>query len=233
VSLYHQLKFESKVYTYPMSLTESINTALVKFNYQEVTTQQLAEHLLFTSDEQKLLKLFWEPTFNQGWIYLSPDFITQDMGYKKVSDFYNDILRPHYIEGIDYIEIKKDNDLVEIYEEYKRTFTAVITAVKTKGKRGGGLKKYYKITGKTLKKMLMKCGTKKGDQICEYYLKIEQLAIFMKDYITALHERILQQQMSQLAEEKKRLTEEKNQADSKITELTREVTEAKNKLFPC
>ena len=41
----------------------------------------------------------------------------------------------------------------------------------------------------------MKCGTTKGDQICEYYRKVEQMAIFMKDYIVALHTYILQKYM--------------------------------------
>jgi hypothetical protein len=178
-----------------MYQTGSIQDALVKYNYTELTNQQLAEHMEFTADEQRMLTMFWEPTFNSGWIYLSPTLITQDMGYKKVGDFYIDNLYKTYIKNIDYIEIEKDDDLVNLYNNYQQIFASEISSAK-KNKRGGHNAKYYKITGKTLKKMLMKCGTKKGDQICDYYLKVEQLAIFMKDYISALHKHVMQQQLN-------------------------------------
>jgi hypothetical protein len=152
-----------------MNTMTYIQETLVKYNYAELTHQQLAEHMDFSADEQRMLTMFWEPTFNSGWIYLSPTMITQDMGYKKVSDFYNITLRPNYIKDIDYVEIKKDDELVKLYN-YQQNISAVSIAANIKNKRGGHNAKYYKITGKTLKKMLMKCGTKKGDQICDYYL---------------------------------------------------------------
>jgi len=43
----------------------------------------------------------------------------------------------------------------------------------------------------------MKCGTKKGDEICDYYLKVEQLAIFMKDYIVAIHSHLMKKQLEE------------------------------------
>ena len=79
--------------------------------------------------------------------------------------------------------IKPDEEILDAYNIIKNN-------------RGGNNKKYYKITGRTLKKMLMKCGTKKGDEICDYYLKVEQLAIFMKEYIIALHSFILQNELN-------------------------------------
>ena len=176
-------------------MDNNVELALVKYGYSEISNQQLADHMGFSPEEQRMLTMFWEPAFNGSWIYLSPEMITKDMGYKHVPQFYKDVLINNYIENVDYVDIKKDDELVKKYEEYKKSFTVENSTVKLKELRGGGLKKYYKITSRTFKKMLMKCGTKKGDQICDYYLKVEQLAIFMKDYIVALHKHIMQKQL--------------------------------------
>jgi hypothetical protein len=171
----------------------SIQETLVKYNYAEPTHQQLAEHMDFSADEQRMLTMFWEPTFNSGWIYLSPTMITQDMGYNKINSFYIDTLRKKYIINKDFKEIEKTDDLVKYYE----STSADLSAPKKRQHSGGSPKKYYAITGETFKKLLMRCCTKKGDQICDYYLKVEQLAIFMKDYISALHNHILETKLAE------------------------------------
>lgn len=196
-----------------------IQETLVKYNYAELTNQQLAEHMGFSADEQRMLSTFWEPAFNGNWIYLSPTMITQDMGYKKVSDFYKDTLYTSYIKDIDYVEIKKDDELVKKYNEYQQNLNEEISALKKIPHKRGSAQKYYKITGKTLKKMLMKCGTKKGDHICEYYLKVEQLAIFMKDYISALHKHILETKLA----EKDKVIEDNKESLNRINRVNLEL----------
>ena len=185
---------------------------LAKYEYKEPSIDQLAEHMGFNTDEQRMLKLFWEPAFNNNWIYLSPTMITKDMGYKQISYFYKDTLYMKYIEDIDYKEIKKNDVLVKLYDEYQHNTNGDKSPLGKKIHTGGKAQKYYAITGKTLKKMLMKCGTKKGDQICDYYLKVEQLSIFMKDYNVALHTYILQKQMD---DQKKIIDDQKEQLDIK------------------
>jgi hypothetical protein len=178
-------------------MDNTVELALVKYGYSEISNQQLADHMGFSQEEQRMLTMFWEPAFNGSWIYLSPEMITKDMGYKHVPQFYKDVLINSYIENVDYVNINKTDELVKKYEEYKKSFAVENSTAKLKDRRGGSNIKYYKITGRTLKKMLMKCGTKKGDQICDYYLKVEQLAIFMKDYIVALHKHIMQKQIDE------------------------------------
>ena len=185
----------------------NIQDALVKLEYKEPDIEQLAILHNFTSDEQKMIKMFWEPAFNGNWIYLSPTMINQDMCYKKISTFYTDTLYTFYVKDIDYKEINKHDELVKMYNKYQQIPNEEISSLGKKVHTGGRVQKYYAITGKTLKKMLMKCGTKKGDQICEYYLKVEQLAIFMKDYIGALHHHILQKQLN----DQKQINNEKDQ----------------------
>jgi hypothetical protein len=94
----------------------SIQETLVKYNYAELTHQQLAEHMDFSADEQQMLTMFWEPTFNSGWIYLSDEMIKNDMGYNKINSFYIDTLRKKYIINKDFKEIEKTDDLVKYYE---------------------------------------------------------------------------------------------------------------------
>ena len=110
--------------------TDVVGEALVKYGYGEISNQQLAEHMGFSSEEQRMLTMFWEPAFNSGWIYLSPEMITVDMGYKKVSDFYKAVLRSNYVENTDYIEIEKTNELVKAYEEYKQSLNVEPCTVK-------------------------------------------------------------------------------------------------------
>ena len=55
------------------------------------------------------------------------------------------------------MEITKTDDLVKKYEEYEKSFLNGETSpFRKKAHTRGKVKKYYKITGRTLKKMLMK-----------------------------------------------------------------------------
>ena len=92
----------------------SVKDTLAKYNYAELTHNQIAIEMGFDENEQKMLNIFWQPAFNKGWIYLSDKFIKEDMGYKKISDFYCDTLRKKYVENTDYKEITKNHDLVKI-----------------------------------------------------------------------------------------------------------------------
>ena len=131
---------------------KEMSLILNKFEHKEPSIQQLAEHLGFNADEQKMIKLFWEPAFNNNWIYLSPTLIKDIMGYKQASHFYKDTLYTSYIKNIDYKEIKKDDVLVKLFDEYQQNFDEDKSSAKDK--RGGSNAKYYSITGKTLKKCL-------------------------------------------------------------------------------
>ena len=116
----------------------NIQQALVKYNYEEINYLQLADDIGFNEAEKSMLNIFWEPTFNEGWIYLSDKLIKEDMGYNKISDFYKDTLRKKYKENIDFKEIKKDDELVCLYE----SLCAEISALGKPKHTGGKAKKY-------------------------------------------------------------------------------------------
>ena len=124
----------------------NIQDALVKLEYKEPDIDQLAILHNFTSDEQKMIKMFWEPAFNQGWLYLSDEIILEQMTNEKgrmaLTDFYNRVLLAEdYIENIDYKKIKKDDELIKKYEEFG---SANLLNQKNKSKQT--TKKYYAIT---------------------------------------------------------------------------------------
>ena len=108
-------------------MDNTVELALVKYGYSEISNQQLADHMGFSPEEQRMLTMFWEPAFNGSWIYLSDEIIleqiTNESGKDALTNFYKRVLLT--------------ND----------------------------------------------------------YRKVEQLAIFMKDYIVALHKHIMQKQL--------------------------------------
>jgi hypothetical protein len=167
----------------------SVTEILVKYDYAELTHTQLADVIGFSDDEKNMLNIFWEPTFNSGWIYLSDKMIKDQMTNEKGKDalynFYKrSLISGDYEENVDYKQITKYHDLVKLYEN---SLSSNMT-----NRNSSNNKKYYAITGDTYKDLLQKSANKKGKQTRKYYRKIEQLAIFMKDYINGMHKHLME-----------------------------------------
>lgn len=111
----------------------------------------------------------------------APEMI-KDMGYSAPSAFYRDTLRKKYRENIDFIEVSATHQLVTAWEEANRDKSLLGKSTHT----GGKASKNYIVTGETLKRLALKCGTSKGDEIADYYIKVEKLVFFMREYMRAL-----------------------------------------------
>ena len=140
----------------------SIQDALIKFEYKEPNIDIIAKYNGFTDVEVNMLKMFWNRVFNDGWIYLSKIMIIDAMRYKKVSDFYNTIIRKYYQENIDYKEIKKDDDLINKYIEIPN---AILKSLGKPKHTGGKAQKYYAITSETFLDLIKKSEYKLSKQI--------------------------------------------------------------------
>lgn len=167
----------------------TVNEILVKYDYNEITHNQLADIMGFSDNEKNMLNIFWEPAFNSEWIYLSDKIIKEQLINEKGKDalynFYKRVLiSDDYEENVDYKQINKDHDLVKSYENFYSSFLT--------NRKSSNRKKYYAITGDTYKDLLQKSANKKGKQIRKYYRKIEKLAIFMKDYINGMYKHIME-----------------------------------------
>lgn len=155
--------------------------------------------------ELEMVTMFWDSAFNKSWIYLSNEVIHDQFGYTKTKSSLNDFyirMKKAYKENIDYMEVTSEHNLIRFYP------------VSTQGKetRGGALKKYYIVTGQAFKKMGMKANTDKGEEICDYFLKVESLCALMMKYTVAM----LQSKKDQVIEEKKQLTIEAESAQKII-----------------
>lgn len=175
-----------------LSSDSRVIDCLKKFDFGEVPVGQLAEHVGFNPAELKMLGVFWEPAFNNSWIYMSPTLVCENLRYSSMKDFHTDVLHqlipdpedpnksiPRYILGIDYKEVSESDSIVQAYNlsEEKSSLR------KTTHKRGS-VQKYVIVSGKAFKKIVMRAG--KADAFRDYFLKVEELAILMRDFMNAL-----------------------------------------------
>lgn len=174
---------------------------------------QLAKYLAqnycqFTQNELKYIDLFWEPAFNKSWIYLADEIIINWMGYKGVDatrNFHRD-MKSKYKENIDYQEVSKEHELVQFYHRDSNPGNP--------SKRGGALKKFYIVSGEALKKMLMRTGTKNGDEICDYFIKVESLCSLSMKLMFKYVENIKQQKEQQLEATKNKVLQLNDRLDN-------------------
>jgi hypothetical protein len=187
--------YNSKILTGLSMTNDDVKNSLIKFKFSEtITNEQLAEHIGFTQDEIDMLKIFWKPAFNQGWIPLNRGVVKQwfcknEKGKDSVNHFYTRVLLK-YEENVDYKEIDKNDPLMSVYENYNAPKMANGNSQTPDGNRA----KYYAITGECFKMVAME----RNAEIRRYYIKVEQLAIFMKDYLVALNNYVNAKQISDL-----------------------------------
>ena len=168
---------------------------------------ELARLAGFTEKEINMLKMFWQPCFNNSWLYLSDDiileYLTNETGTNAIRNFNNRILTKFpYVKGTDYEEVTAEHELVKFhYSKLNNDLPA---------RKPGNRKKYFIVTGSTFKYLLMSSRAVKGHEARLYYKKVESLAIIMKDYLFAQKEK-----------ERKQLEQEKLQIELKYKKLER------------
>ncbi len=83
----------------------------------QLTEYDIARFMNFTDEEIKMINLYWHPTFNGSWIYLSDEMILEYLTNETKKDalrhFYDRILLASYEEGIDYKEVLAEHELVK------------------------------------------------------------------------------------------------------------------------
>lgn len=171
-----------------MSSKEIVELALQEDDFDHL---KLAKFKGFNEKQIEMVKLFWDPAFNGGWIYLSDEVIYDYFGYKKSEssskNFYK-TMKDNYIENTDYQEVSHNNEIIQVYTQRQNA------GGKSKAPAN---KKYYIITGKTFKKMGMKANTKKGDEICDYFLIVEELCIDWRDIMNKIQLMLNQKELQE------------------------------------
>jgi hypothetical protein len=134
---------------------------------------EIAKQRDFSDEELEMIQTFWEPAFNQSWLYLSDELVSKWIGYKYSKDmmpnFYKMVIK-NFEPDMDYREVSATDPIVTAYfhsEKFPNDKTS---------SNVGRPRKYYIITGEAFKNLLMLAGTDRGKQTRRYYIKIENLA---------------------------------------------------------
>lgn len=178
-----------------------------------LTHKDLVSLMGFTPEEADWVDKFWDLTFNNDWIYLSDEIITEWMGYSfnksTITNFNKKILTSKFQIETDYKEVKKDHPLIQSCPP-----TNVGKISDSNGKWGGSNRKYYIINGQTLKTCLMLANTEQGKKVRQYYIKVESLAALMSHYVlseankrVAVLEELAAQKDTTIAEQSKKIDE--------------------------
>jgi phage anti-repressor protein/uncharacterized C2H2 Zn-finger protein len=224
--------FRKKIYVKDKSIKllqmnnelEIIAKAIDVKDIEEFTHLDLAKLAGFNEKELKMVEIFWDAAYNKSWIYLSSELIHEYLGYKKtnssVNDFYR-IMKSQFTNEIDYKEVSKDHEIVKYFEKFYHGLGH------SKEKRGGALKKYYIVTGETLKMMAMMANTTKGRETRNYFLKVEGLCSLMSKYIV---EKVKQEAIKQKEEANEKLLKQQEEAAAQLAKQMEllKISESKN-----
>ncbi len=168
-----------QIYTHSITIThKTMELELIEKNIyrEDVEAVELAKYIganycNFDQNELEMMDVYWDVAFNKSWMYASNKMVSELFGYKVNESMMKDFgrkLKKEFRENIEYQIVTKDHELVKKFNW--ETFPS-------KDPRGGALKKYYIITGKTFKDLLLNAGTTIGKQTRDYYIKIEDLAM--------------------------------------------------------
>jgi len=182
---------------------DCITSALEKFGGRsDVSNVEFCKHLGFTENEMKYVELFWDPAFNRSMIYLSDELILNNLTNESnnghaLNHFYTRKLF-RYTKGSDYVEVKSDHPLIQAY----------LLLYPNMG-RGNfhTIKKHYLITGNCFKQLLLESTARIGREIRLYYIKVEDAAMCMKDYIMLATKLIAERAITSAENESKRAHE--------------------------
>lgn len=184
---------------------------------KEIDHVKLAEIAGFNSEEVEFVKLFWDPAFNNSWIYITKQMVVEWLGYKETKDTMSDFkknLIKNYEENEDYKEVDKNDEIVKkFYSDFNPN------------EKIGNRAKFYLVTGECLKGLLMSSNTMRGKLIKKIYIKTEKLVFIMLEVI---NKQTIMIQDQHIKETKKQLLikEEENEKIQKQleTEKTKSLT---------
>ena len=163
----------------------SARDVIAKFGNAVPTPQELAIMCGFGEQRVARLDRMWNIAFNNGWILVTKEMISDEFGMacgrNWLTHFHDNILAKQYENGVDYEEVCHDDERVENYENN-------CSPKMVSNRRGGHNRKYYVITGRVYKRLLMKAATKAGSDQCDYYCDVEVLGIFYQQVAALLYQ---------------------------------------------
>lgn len=154
---------------------------------EDINNLYIAKSLGYTDEELKYVQLFWDPTFNGSWFYLTKLMVVEWFGFANnistMAHFYERNLIKNYKKDIDYKEVDKNHEIVKKYYLPDMENGMSNESIDKKAELPGNRAKFYIITGNCLKRLIMTSHSEKGNQIRDYYIKTESLIPLMFEYI--------------------------------------------------
>lgn len=189
-----------------LKLRKNMQTQTNQVSTTDPLLSRLAREEGFTDDDFKRLELFWEPAFNNSWLYLSSEIVHEHLGHAKHDNSmanFSKKMRTLYIENEEFKEVSKDYPIIKLY--------LLMSGGKNFEARGGSLKKYYLITGATYKMMTMQSKTARGKESRLYYIKVENLARKMLKTINDQQRQLLELHVEKLKNAEEQVAEAREQ----------------------
>jgi hypothetical protein len=154
-----------------VTVSEQVQTALVKFNAGPVTPQQFARHLGFTERGMYFLEVFQPSVFNKSWIFLSPTMIKEwfcknDTSKDAVGNFYKNVLFNYELNS-EYKEVDLNDPEVVKWQTSN-----------LKIQRGGKKPRFFYATGACVKDI----GLLRNKEIRGHYMDVEEVFYKMGEY---------------------------------------------------
>ncbi len=214
-----------------------VDMAITQFGDRMITIQEAAAFANFTPTEMRMLSISMIDGFDDAWIHLSPH-ITMLLGYPVMKDFRVEILEKQYINGVEWKEIASEDDpgIVKwtpdlngmVIPSSGTTQNAEIpenTPIVKKTRDRGKARRRFAGMGKVVKMMFMRCRTAEGRSVCNYFIKLEGLLRFLRDYRSTMCMRQMERKQITMSEVAQQAVQD---AQAQTETATQRAKEAEN-----
>ena len=165
-----------------------------------ITPFDIARASGFNDAEMATMRMFMDPVFNEGRVYLSRGFIAKYLiggSDKGINVYYRDVLCAKYQLGRDYFILdpndSTDKQLIDSYENIGIEIS--IPKTQSTNTRGGSNKRYYAVSCDCLKDLIMRSSTALGTQLRAHLIRIEKLVPIYDRLLNIAREIIREQEI--------------------------------------
>jgi len=200
-----------------LTINNNQNIELYKSLKSNLSIQEFINETKYDIDELKMDN-FWHSIENNNiWIYVNK-YIGEWMelydGKEGMSKIYKSIQK-HLIENIDYILYENFD---EFYNKYVIIFHPNLSSDTINEYKCGSKAKYLIVKPESFKKWVMRIRTDKGDEVCDYFLKLENLFKEYLYYQTVSKDNIIITQQKEIEHNKELAEKEKQELKKKLDE---------------
>lgn len=170
----------------------------------------------FSDEELRMMNIFIDPAFNNGRVYLAPEFVkyylTGASNRGAVANFYSRVLVPQYHQDIDYfvLDPQNANDRTTIDSCSQSSCWQKCQQPTPKGGRPTSI--FYAVSGPCFQDLIMQAHTDAGKQLRTLYIRLVALVPVFTQLINFAQMIILKQQSVIQQQEMKALTQSRQLA---------------------